>query len=466
MALLCRSRPVLGHSNSCKPMDNRLTGIGARTGGFFVLLSCASLVVHTAVGGDTTLRFRAAGLRTIEGRHLILVTDLPENPNVDALPGWLDQALPQWCSHLEIATERAANWHVTAYLMQDKGRFESLDLLPNELPPFDHGYFLDRRIWMFEQPSDYYRRHLLLHEAVHALMNNLLGGCGPPWYMEGIAELLATHKIADGKLLVGYFPRDREEVPYWGRIKIVRDDVDSGHSRSVDEVLALLPGRDRTNTGYGWCWALAAFLDGHPRFHQRFRALAPQANQDRFDDRFRAAYSSDWSKLNLEWRLFIEELDYGYDLTRAALEWTSRKTPSNDAPDAAMIDAGRGWQSAGFRLEAGVAYVLRASGRYELHPGPPPWICEPQGISIHYYRNRPLGELLAAILPDDDTAAAPERSFLRPVVVGREIRIRPSVSGIVYLKINESPAKLSDNRGQLTVEISRQQRPRSQHELD
>ncbi len=50
--------------------------------------------------------------------------------------------------------------------------------------------------------------------------------------MEGIAELLATHRLADGKLQMNYFPPSKEETPDWGRIKLVQEGFAKG-SRSL-----------------------------------------------------------------------------------------------------------------------------------------------------------------------------------------------------------------------------------------
>ena len=54
---------------------------------------------------------------------------------------------------------------------------------------------MGREFWLFDQPTDYYVRHLLLHEGTHVFMVSFLGGCGPGWYMEGTAELLGTHRL-------------------------------------------------------------------------------------------------------------------------------------------------------------------------------------------------------------------------------------------------------------------------------
>ena len=42
---------------------------------------------------------------------------------------------------------------------------------------------------------------------------------------------------------------------------------------------------------------------------------------------------------------------------------------------------------------------------------------------------------------------------LRPIVVGRSVRITPQFPGTLYLKINDSAAELADNSGELRVRV-------------
>ena len=96
--------------------------------------------------------------------------------------------------------------------MKDKARFVAAGLLPEDVPvPPGRGFTRDDRSWLYEQPSDFYRRELLLHEGTHGFMFTLLGSCGPPWYMEGLAEDLGTHRLEDGRLTLGYMPKSRAE---------------------------------------------------------------------------------------------------------------------------------------------------------------------------------------------------------------------------------------------------------------
>ncbi|HVW37280.1 MAG TPA: hypothetical protein VHB99_08235, partial [Pirellulales bacterium] len=278
------------------------------------------------------------------------------------------------------------------------------------------------------------------------------GTCGPPWYMEGMAELLGTHSLVEGVVKLNVFPASRDDVPYWGRVKIIRDAVRDGQTLSLEQVLALEPGVKSTVVPYGWCWAMAAFLDGHPRYRDRFRQLPDELRHADFDARLKAAYASDWSDLNEEWQCFTTDLEYGYDFERSAIDFAPGEPP---AASSVRVDvaADRGWQSTGILLEAGKKYRLQASGRYQLAAEPRIWWCEPNGVTIRYYAGRPLGILLAAVHPDPyDPAAA--SSLLSPIEVGLGAELRPAETGTLYLGINDSPAELADNAGSVQVQVA------------
>src|SRR3972149_4525471 len=109
-------------------------------------------------------------------------------------------------------------------------------MLLDERPYFQHVFSHNYNHWFDDQPSDYYRRHLFLHEGVHGFMNTMLGGCGPVWYMEGMAEMLSTHSWKDGRLTLNFMPKDRDEVPEWGRIKLIKDAVADNRTQSLRSV--------------------------------------------------------------------------------------------------------------------------------------------------------------------------------------------------------------------------------------
>ncbi len=415
-----------------------------------------SLLVFAACqsrGADVEQELPAgAGLRELPGKHVTITTDLASSPEIDALPDYFDQAFPQWCAYFGVDEKEHADWHVRVCLMRSEPRFVAAGLIPDDLPNFLNGFMRGDRIWMNDQNSDYYRRHLLLHEGTHAFADSLVAGLGPPWFSEGIAELLATHRLVDGHVELNYFPRRREEVPRWGRIEIVNADYHARRAMSLTKLLGLEGQAYLKIEPYGWSWAVAAFLDGHPRYRARFRRLPRLAGAADFAAVVRKLFADDWAQLNEDWQLFVANLDYGYDFARNELQRDQGK-PLTGSSVTIAVDADRGWQSSGVRLEAGRSYRLRAMGRYQVAPGPPPWESEPGGVSIRYYRGRPLGILLAAIRADESDGKG-ANGLLTPLVVGLETTFRAPRTGTLYLRVNQSSGQLDENAGTLSVEIA------------
>jgi len=435
----------------------------------------------------------AEGIRRIDGKHLTLYTDLPPDASLDELPAAFDQAFPQWCEYFRLDPTEHADWHCTGMLMREKDRFRRAGLLPDNLPPFPHGYSRNYDFWLYEQPSEYYRRHLLLHEGVHSFMNTLLGACGPPWYMEGMAELLATHDWTDGHLRTNVMPPSAEAVPHWGRVKLIRDAFDERRAMPLKRVVEYPLSAHRETEPYAWCWAAAILLDRHPAYREIFRRLSDHVTRADFNARFYRAVGDRWPELAAQWQVFIDGLDYGYDIPRAVIDFSpGRRLPADGATVEVATD--RGWQNSGWRLEPGRTYRLTGRGRFTLAPRavsrgdgspssatlwpdggslPEPadsiaalqagWPCEANGVTIRYHAGRPLGMLLAAVQPASPTSdgdAPPDQTtptvtpLLWPVAIGLNGEIKPSVRGTLMLKINDSPVELAGNRGQLSVRVT------------
>ncbi|HLA83477.1 MAG TPA: hypothetical protein VJL29_01675 [Thermoguttaceae bacterium] len=394
----------------------------------------------------------AAGIRKLEGRHVIFYTDLPADEQTDALPAVFDQAIPQWARYFGIDPQKAAEWRLTGFLIKDAEPFRRLGLLPADLPPFQHGFSRNTDFWIHEQPSDYALRHLVLHEGTHCFMNSFLGACGPPWFMEGTAELLATHRLTDeGHLELNRMPRARNEVPMWGRIKLVKDAVAAGRGRSLREVLDYRYQVFLETEPYAWSWAAAMFLDRHPKYGELFRRLRGDVLRPYLTKQFIAAVGDEWTALEQQWAVFLDELDYGCDVAATLVDVAPGK-PLDPAGVHVSISARHGWQNSGVRVEQGKKYHLRAEGRYQVADRPKIWWCEPGGVTIRYSRGRPLGMLLATVLPDSTSTG--DRSIVpEAIAVGLEATVKPTRSGTLYLRINESSAELGDNAGEVEVEI-------------
>ena len=186
-----------------------------------------------------------------------------------------------------------------------------------------------------------------------------LGGAGPPWYMEGMAELLATHRWQEGTLTLGYFPRDKNETPHWGRIKIIREDLAANRGKTLEQIMEYDERAHLQVEPYAWCWAAATFFDGQVAYRDRFRSLRQHVagSSTRFAQAFADRFESEWPDLSRQWQVFVFGIDYGYDLDRERIEARPvQPLPEAGATVALAVD--RGWQSSGYRLEKGTRYAL------------------------------------------------------------------------------------------------------------
>ena len=395
----------------------------------------------------------AARIRKLPGKHVTLYTDLPPGEEIDCLPEVFDQAFAQWCEYLHVDPAKNAQWKLTGFLMKNKERFWQVGLLPPTLPPFKNGFARNYEFWLYDQPSDYYRRHLMLHEGTHGFMNTILGGCGPPWYMEGIAELLSTHRWDSGRLTLGHMPSSRDEAPHWGRIRIVKDAIARRRPMRLADVIDYSVSAHIETEPYAWCWAAASLLNGHPRYQERFRSLSKNVLAPDFNKRFREMMADDWQQLCEEWQLLVTGLEYGHDTAAMVIDFTPGNPMPADGADVTVAAKG-GWQNSGVKLEAGVSYQMRATGRYQVADRPQIWWSEPSGVSIRYYQGRPLGILLGALRPEKPVENSTS-GLLRPAVVGPGMKLTPKQSGTLYFRINDSAAELDDNAGEVSVAIRR-----------
>ena len=413
-----------------------------------MLVGCASSHVSVAqtprISQVDERRAAQVGIRKIVSRHLRLYTDLPSSNAVDELPAVFDAAVNQWADYFGIPQQRVSRWKMQGFLMKDKAKFAALRLLPETKTDFENGYAQGYELWLNEQPSDYYRRHLLLHEGTHGFMHTQLGHVGPGWYAEGTAELLGTHRWKDGKLKLNTMPASREEVPMWGRIKLIRDASRAGEALGLSAVLGLSSQRVLSTDQYAWCWGLCRFLDSHPQWQSKFRQLPKHVRDPKFNQHFLEAFSN--SAVSQEWVAFVAALDYGYAASQMAIVHSNPdKKPENGSVE---IATDRGWQATGWQLKAGKQYEVTASGRFQIAQDSQPWPCEPGGVTLRYHEGQPLGILLGAI------SSAQDNSFANPVAIGLQQTLKPDHDGELYLRVNDSPAKLSDNKGSLQVTIS------------
>ena len=471
----CWSRPYKKFSGplvDSKNYDSKSRATNSRSLVGLILLLTLWPTSHDRCDGQTLVRsFRprsvdesraaAAGIRKLTGRHITIYTDLAADQHVNQLTNVFDTAVPQWAEFFSVDLENTRNWKVVAYIIKDRVPFDALGLMPVGNDGFRHGFALGGEIWLYEQPSAYYRRHLLLHEGTHAFMVAALGRCGPGWFMEGMAELLATHNWDDKNhiLVMRHMPRSKAEVPMLGRIKLLQDAYRENRAQTIPAVFAIDNMRPLENESYAWSWALARFLDDHPRYRRRFRSLLESVHDPEFNQQCRKLYADDWSDLSLEWEQFIASVDHAHDVARMAIDFQpGERLPRTGHTTQVSVD--RGWQSSGVHLTADQSYEISARGRFQIvqEEDARIWWCEPGGVTIEYHAGRPLGMLLGAI--DARSAGSrqtnhPTDQWHGPIPLGLRQVLTPPAEGTLYLRINDSPGRLHDNVGQITVTVKK-----------
>lgn len=394
------------------------------------------------------------GFSRVSGKHIELITDLPLDDDMRELPAVFDAAIVGWCDVFEIPLASAESWRVETYLMRDRQRFIAAGLLPKEISRFINGYQLGNRLWVNEQPSAYYRRHLLLHEGTHWIMSRKFGGLGPPWLAEGMAEWLGTHRWDGRHLKMGVIPANSDEVPYWGRTKTIQEQLSQGVAPSLETILRYSNTAHQQQDAYVWSWAAVVFLKHHPDTAAAFAQLLQQPWHGS-DDANRWLFTQlrpSWPRIRQQWQATLSDLDYGFDPQHGLLKLSPKLRPLR-APQTVNVQATEGWQASGFAVAAGTHLTIHATGEYTVGSEPKPWTCTAAGVQLEYYRGIPLGRLLmttASTLQNEPDFAQPLK--IQQVGDGGEFTI--AQGGELLFRINESIGGLADNSGSLEVTIS------------
>jgi hypothetical protein len=393
------------------------------------------------------------------------VTDLPVDDDVKAWPNVLDQALLQWCKKWNIPIDTAKQWPLTIHWIGDRKIFEQAGLLDGT-PPFDDGFQLQDKIFFREQPSVYYRRHLLLHEATHWVMYRAFGGAGSPWFMEGMAEVEGTHELKQGQLQLAIIPADPLAVPHWGRFKRLRASVEDGKTPSMKQILRFGNQREDRMDRYVWSWAACVFFRNHPRYSQSLLLAAspPLDYSDSLSKRLESSLQNQWDYVEADWSLFAQDFDFGYDPTRYIFDTQSllgSQPAIQPGTKPILVDSSLCWQGrAGEEVKKGMPLRIRANGQFVIANNPAnsktntPWRCTPEGITIRYHQHLPLGKLLACFIPNPQSTKPNESRSAIVFPVGQQTEFTPPTDGWLLFKINEPVADLVDNAGSLTVEIT------------
>lgn len=410
-------------------------------------------------------KLKQIGIHRYASKRLQLFTDLPADKARD-LPALMDQAYDAWVEYFgPLPPDReGSEFMMTGYLMVDQRPFRESGLLPENLPPFPHGRNKGTQFWLNDQPTDYYRRHLLLHEGTHCYMTALPHPLQRrAWFMEGMAELFATHRIDnEGQAQFRVMPHDREQFANLGRIRLVEDEVRKSGPRTLQSIIDLAPDEFLSNPPYAWAWALCQYLDGHPRYHEPFRRFGHVVTTGVPDELAGELFSEKFPDLSEEWLLFAANLTHGYDQERAAIDFSSGKHLAAGDTATTTIVADRGWQSSGVAVEKGDVLTISATGRFVIaksaahadRKGEIAWDSEPQGVSIRYHAGEPLGKLVAVIRSTEPPKNA-HSTMLDVIPIGHATKLTAGVSGTLYFRVNDAWNELADNSGEIPIEVRR-----------
>ncbi len=407
------------------------------------------------------------GIRMFESRRLRLFSDI-EPDLAKTLPPLADQAFEAHEKYFgKMLPDRdGRDYQINGYLMRDKAKFAQAGLLHKELQDqvtgeqvTFHGRQIGHQFWMMDQGTDYYRRHMLLHEATHAFMQAIPNIDMPLMYLEGMAEHFGTHRLAsDGKLELGVVPHNRADFRGHDRLFLIRRDVQRRGIPTLRAMREWQPGAYREfNVSYAWSWGACLFLSQSPRTRERFRETARSLTDPLAGEKLLLKLKPDWPEIITEWNLFAAEAWEGFDFDRMAIEFRDGQRMSELVKEPfgahrVEIRTDRGWQSGGLLVEKGRQYALSARGQFTLADQPKPWLSEAEGITFRYHNGRPLGRLLVAIRSPKDSDDQRE-PMLDVNSLGASGHFDVPRTGTLYLRLNDHPGELANNRGSVNVEI-------------
>jgi hypothetical protein len=404
-------------------------------------------------------RLQELGIRRYQSKHFLLYTDIdPELAR--PLPRLMDQAYAAWEDYFGPLPPDSAEteFQIIGHIMSDRALFREAGILTDDIRIHLEGVYRQQVFWMNDQPIDYNRRHLMVHEGTHCYMIAFPNPTNRHvWYMEGMADLFRTHTTdAAGNSRFRVFPTDRQNFTGLGRTRVIEEEVQQKGPRRVEDVCGLTPNDFLNYDAYSWSWALCAFLDGHPKYRDRFRnigRLVVGSGDATLD--LRQEFKFDWSELAEEWLVFAGNVCYGYDIERTTLDLRPGRSLATAGGKIEIdVAANRGWQSSGVLVEQGKTYHIIAAGRCVLATVPKPWESEPQGISIRYHAGQPLGKLMATIRTRTLAETAPYTTMLQVEPIGSEAEFTPKSSGTLYFRVNDFWNELGDNTGSYSVSVS------------
>ncbi|QDT92930.1 hypothetical protein Pan161_46020 [Gimesia algae] len=407
-------------------------------------------------------RLELLGIRCYESPRLKLYTDIDPQIAV-TLPPVIDQAYTALADYFgPLPPDReGTEFQVTGYIMQNRALFKEAGVILDSLPAIVNGRHQGAQFWMDAQSQPYYLRHLMLHEYTHCYSMIMGEISAPVWYLEGIAESMATHTMdSDGKIQFNVMPHNKNDFGGLGRITLIEEAVAQAPPKLIQEVMRSHPADYIfNNEAYAWSWALCQFFDKHPVYAKPFRELAHHMQGSEFPKKIQAMLGDDYAKVNDAWMLFARNLQPGYDSQNAAVTFSTGISLPPETSATATVNSQQGWQSSGVRVTQGVVYEISATGRFTLAQEPKPWESTAEGISFQYFNGQPLGRLIIMLQPDLDMKLTYPNAIMKEYPVGANTSWMAPVSGTVYFRLNDAWNALADNSGAVEVTLLQKSKP-------
>ncbi|HEV7279236.1 MAG TPA: hypothetical protein VGN57_03405 [Pirellulaceae bacterium] len=268
------------------------------------------------------------------------------------------------------------------------------------------------------------------HEAMHAYCSLTYGSTGPTWLSEGVAEL----------------------GNYWkeGRLDVQVDPVVIAYLQGVQPKKKLLeivaPGQATGDSwqNYSWRWALCHLLANNPNYGDRFRALALGLMEQREGVSFEAVYGPVAPQISFEYELFLQQLDNGYRADLCAWEWNERfKELALDRRMSAKIEAKRGWQASGLRVEKGVSYDVAAVGE---------WVAGTNAEPVSAGGDQQGAGRLVGVLYD-------QFALSQEIDLGAKTTFVAPADGDLFLRSKNAWNRIAEHEGQIEVHLRRTPAP-------
>ena len=413
------------------------------------------------------LRLHECGIIRIESRRLRLLTDLPKQKvaHLPALADRLFDHLSTYFGELPPAVD-GSEFQVTGHIISDESKFTAAGLLPETRMGFTHGRHCNYECWMYSQKTDYFQQHLMLHEFTHCFMTCESGmrDIPPLWYIEGMAEYFATHSVQGGQAEFGVLPDTIDGFGGWGRIAELKRSFwkqqrqplaeEAGPITTLltisplDEVIPTRVLEFESNYQYASAWAVCWLMGQNSEYRQLSEQLRSVRRREPFL-RIQHAIDSDLMiRFRTDWLLVVESLIEGFDTERSFPVHHSEPWTLSAESVSFKLSADRGWTDSGLRLKANESVMVTCQGSVRLNTLAKPWQSEPQGVSIEYHEQLPLGRVVGILTGKDGTTISGRIS------IGRSRTIEVSQDCSLWLQVNESESERGDNSGSFQVTLT------------